>query len=137
MRTCERGFSLMEAIVALVILSAGLVAAFSWFDRGLEALIRMDAVALEESAVQELVERLLVADLNAREQGQFQWLDYDVAWQSNLQEPARSGISSVGSVSYFDQMLYRIDARIHYRDRLIAEHSFLLQQDNLARRPPQ
>jgi len=130
------GFSLLEAIVALVILSAGLMAAYSWFDRGLDALVRMDRLSLEESVVQETIERLHLKKLNTGQSGQFEWQDYLVQWTAELYEPIRKGVSSVGSYSYFDQSLYRINLLLAYKNKPLGRYAFFMQEESLERPPP-
>ena len=123
----QQGFSLLEAIVALVILSAGLLAAYSWFDRGFEALIRMDRLALEESVVQETIERLYLQDLDKTNNGKFEWGDYFVVWSSDLYEPSKKGVANVGTTGFYDISLYQVNLEVLHTGRPIARYDFLMQ----------
>ena len=137
LKKLESGFSLLEAIVALVILSAGLMAAYSWFDRGLDALIRMEKLALEESVVQETMERIQLQDLDKLKSGSFAWQQYDVRWSSKLHEPTKRGLSSVGSSSFFDISLYQVNLDLSHNGKPIARYAFFVQEDSLERPPLQ
>lgn len=75
MRRPEPGFTLLESIVALAILSVGLMAAFAWFDRDVDALRRMDRVALESVVLDVALARLKRIDLASERDGTFNGAD--------------------------------------------------------------
>lgn len=131
-----RGFTLLEAIVALAVLSAGLLAAFAWFQQGIQALIKVDNWALEEPVLLEAVERLRLEDFNERASGNYQWRDYRVDWRADLLEPAKEGVNSLGSTGYFDVFLYRVSLDLFFNDRLIAQPSVILTKSKQVRAPP-
>jgi len=79
---------------------------------------------------------LHLKELNTGQSGQFEWQDYFVQWTAELYGPTRKGVSSVGSYSYFDQSLYRINLLLAYKGKPIGRYAFFMQEESLKRPPP-
>ena len=135
MRRFESGFSLMEAIVALVILSAGLMATYSWFDQGIKALIKVDNLALEESVIKESIERLELQDFANQDEGVFVWKDYRVDWHAEQVEPGRMGRTGIGTSGIYDLFFFRVDLDLFQGERLFAEREVFLVRHKVVRAP--
>lgn len=106
------GFSLLEAIVALAIFSAGSMALYSLFNSNLVGLGKAAEVSRREPAVLAAVEHL--ASINIREEptGQLAIGGFDIAWSSNLVEPVRQGQSIAGFLGDFEIGLYDVDIEL-------------------------
>lgn len=106
------GFSLLEAIVALAIFSAGSMALYSLFNSNLVGLGKAAEVSRREPAVLAAVEHL--ASINIREEpvGQLAIGEFDIAWSSSLVEPVRQGQSVAGFLGNFEIGLYDVDIEL-------------------------
>lgn len=106
------GFSLLEAIVALAIFSAGSMALYSLFNSNLVGLGKAAEVSRREPAVLAAVEHL--ASINIREEpaGQLAIGEFDIAWSSSLVEPMRQGQSVAGFLGDFEIGLYDVDIEL-------------------------
>lgn len=130
MRRPEPGFTLLESIVALAILSVGLMAAFAWFDRDVDALRRMDRVALESVVLDVALARLKRIDLASERDGTFQWRGYQVDWKATVFDE-RTGRAMRGTRSYFDHELHSVELVISLEDRTISERHLMLNSARL------
>ncbi len=132
----NRGFTLLEAIVALTILSMGLMAAFSWFNQGILHLIRINDLALEEVVTEEVLSRLELEDFAYKGSGSYQLEDYIINWQATPMEPTKAGISPMGGRSLYDIALYNIELELVYRGRLISTPTTRITQSKKVRLSP-
>ena len=59
----QRGFTLLEAMVAIVVLSMSLFASYSWIDVSTQSLVRSERILSQEWLVAEFLERMAIVDL--------------------------------------------------------------------------
>jgi general secretion pathway protein I len=104
----QQGFTLVEAMVALVIFSMAAMGIYSWINTNLISLNRLAAVAESEFVVDSAVERLQLVDLRSETQGEFNVSGYQVVWRAELVEPWRQGKTQQGGLSIYDFGLYDI-----------------------------
>lgn len=115
-RRCAHGFSLLEAIVALVILCAALLGAASWVASDLRALGRIAALAPEEAALTHALDVLEGTDLGEHPAGSIAWRDCRIDWSATPLEPARRG----GAGSRLRFTLQEVALTVSRDGRLIA-----------------
>lgn len=120
----NNGFSLLEAMVAMVILSSSLMACYAWFSQGINALIKSNDTLVERYIVEDLLQRINLVEL-APGSLQKDVIDgYDVEWSSSLLEPTRRGRSATGAPSAYDLSLYNIEFHIRKHDRTVIQGDF-------------
>lgn len=112
MRRPARGFTLLEAIVALVVFGLGSVTLYAWLATNLKALERVqasqDRVALVEAALDVVRHVNPMADpTGGREVGTLR-----VEWAARPVEPVRRAVTQVGVPAPFEVGLYELDLRI-------------------------
>lgn len=106
------GFTLLEAIVALVIFSMGSLALYSWLGVNVKTLLRVqelrESVAMSTSALE------AVRGLNpmATPRGRRQVGELVVEWQAEPVEPARSAVTQIGFPTIFQVGLYLVEVRV-------------------------
>ena len=118
MRTKQNGFSLIEAVVAMVILASSGLALASWFSLNMQNMVRLE----ERQQSQVLLDNLYqyFSTLRLREEVQNQTLKlagHEVFWSARLVEPIQVGRSMSGSISNFDLGLYEIEFSV-FKDGL-------------------
>lgn len=133
------GFTLLEAIVALTIFSAGALTLYGLFNTNLVALQRVRDVTAHLPAAHRAVTHLSAINPRHRPEGRIEFDGYAVVWSARLLEPVRQGQNAAGRMGHYEIGLYRIDFTLseygrpvgRYRLRLIGSekvresHSFL------------
>jgi general secretion pathway protein I len=104
----QRGFTLLEAIVALVLMSSALGALYTWINTDLISLRRAEAVIATQNVVQETVRQLQLLPLADGASGDMQVSGYTVNWQARLVEPMALGRNQRGPVGLYDHRLYEV-----------------------------
>lgn len=105
----ERGFSLLEVIVALVLLSSTGVAVFSWINQSLNTASRLRET-LQASQLS-LQSQALIADVNPAQQpnGRREAAGLVVEWTSEVVQPLRAGTTFLeGATGSWQVGLYRL-----------------------------
>lgn len=85
-----RGFSLLEALIALTILGASAVALLAWIQQGRDTMLRIERV--REEAQLQLDARAWLRTLNpaVQREGRAELDGLSIAWTSELAAPERS-----------------------------------------------
>lgn len=108
----QSGFTLLEAIVALVIFSMGALALYAWLSANVIALARVqdrkEAVSLVNSAL-DAVRRInpMQTPRGSRKIGEVTF-----SWEAKPVEPPRTAVTQLGLPTIFQVGLFSVDVRI-------------------------
>ena len=130
-----RGFTLLEAIVALVVLSMSLMATYGWIQLGAEMLIKTDEVNSQEVGLSLLVEELQGADFSEQKSGEYEYGQLSFNWVAEPYEETRIGRNGLGQKSAYDHTLFVISIMVFRDVTLVANYSLRLV-DSVLVRPP-
>jgi len=102
------GFGLLEAIVSLVLISVGAMAAYDWINSNLISVGRIQHVARKTEAKNNILGYL--GNLNPMQQGSGRqtFLHYRIHWQSKPVAPPRNQINSTNGTGLYRVALYRV-----------------------------
>lgn len=103
----QQGFSLLEAIVALVILAGSCMALFAWINGSLVQLQRAELYVEAGPAIASASQYLKTVDLSQRPEGVFSSGNINIEWQASAIEQEASKASSYGG-SNFLVSLYHV-----------------------------
>lgn len=112
-----RGFTLLEAIVALVIFSIGALALYQWLGVNLITLQRVGERRESVAAVRSALELARGINPMATPHGRREIGGMAVEWDATAVEPPRNGRTQVGFPTLFDVGLYEMDIRVLRDDR--------------------
>jgi len=85
LRKTESGFSLIEAIVALVILSLVFTAVWGWFATATNSTKRIEQALSLPEVFSQFVVNLELEDLEVHQSGGYNIGQYYVEWQANIE----------------------------------------------------
>ena len=104
----QQGFTLLEAMVALVIFALASMGIYGWVNSNLISLNRLADLAANEQVLNSAVERLKLVDMAKETEGAFNVEDYNVRWHADLVEPWHNGVTAAGAITIYDLALYDV-----------------------------
>jgi prepilin-type N-terminal cleavage/methylation domain-containing protein len=129
------GFTLVEAIVALVVLSMSLMATYGWIQLSAEMLIKTDEVSSQEVGLNLLVEDLQGTDFSEQTAGEYEYGQLSFKWVAEPYEETRPGLSGTGLEAAWDHTLYVISIVIFRDSTLVANYRLRMVNSALVRPP--
>ena len=118
----SRGFTLLEAVVAMAIFAAAGMALYALFNANLISLGRAQDVTGQIPTVHRAMEYLAAIDPAEQPVGQIELDGYDVTWSARLMEPVRDSQTVQGYRGYHELGLYEITLDINRLGDLVASH---------------
>ena len=120
----QSGFTLLEAIVAMVIMATALLALYSWLSSSTLAINRAQAQtrALEDARTA----MAILDDLNplVEPAGEREIPPLRVRWRSEALTERQPGLSQVGFPTQFDFILYDIHVEVWREQARVRDFSF-------------
>ena len=120
--SASAGFTLLEAIVALTIFSAGALTLYGLFNTNLVSLQRSREVTAHLPAARRAVTHLSAIDPRHQPEGRLEFDDYAVVWSTRLLEPVRQGQNASGRMGLYEIGLYRVEFTLSEFDRSVGTY---------------
>ena len=120
----SRGFTLIEAMVALVVFSMAAIGIYGWINSNLITLGRLSEIAATEQVLNSSMERLKLVDLSTETSGRFNVNGYWVEWSAELLEPWRNGTTAVGIVGLYDLGLFQVSLNYIKDGKRVGGHEY-------------
>ena len=119
----QRGFTLLEAIVALVVFCLVAVSLYAWQNANLIALQRAQAHRARNEAIRGALQIVETINPMQTPKGERDFGQWHVQWTSRPLQPARDGVSSVGILSAFKVGLYELQVQVLDHQQVVADFS--------------
>ena len=106
------GFTLLEAIVALVIFASVGSALYAWITVSLNGITRVEASRQRDEAIQAGLAMIEHVNPMAQPQGSLSAGHYMVSWTSEPIKSPRDGLTPAGQVSLYRVGLWRVQVTV-------------------------
>ncbi len=104
----QRGFSLLEAIVAMVLIATLGASLFSWLASSQASLYRVNNARLEQTARLNILEYCKALNPMVEQTGEHDFGAYRIRWTSEPLAPLQDGVGSSGGRGNYLFALYRL-----------------------------
>ncbi len=104
----NNGFSLLEAIVALLLVTMLSMTSFSWISNLLLSVEKIEQNAYENLIQRNVIEFLADVNMMSRSTGEQSLGGINIRWNATLAEPVKRGKSMTGGATPFELGLYRV-----------------------------
>jgi len=108
-----RGFTLLEALVAMTIFSMSAMGLYAWINTMLIGTNRIDDILNKNEDVTNAIEYMRTVNPMQQPAGTVQLGEVEVSWQSELIEPVHDGVQ----VPLFRFGLFDVELAIQHADR--------------------
>ncbi|WP_395338813.1 prepilin-type N-terminal cleavage/methylation domain-containing protein [Ningiella sp. W23] len=112
----QKGFSLLEAIVALLLVTMISMVAFSWISSLLISVGKIEENAYSNQVQRNVTEFLADINVMAQPEGTQQFGRVSISWNAELIEPIRRGQSLAIGPTPYELGLYRVFVNIENDD---------------------
>ena len=123
----QRGFTLIEAIVAMVLIASTGMALFSWINSNIITLNRVQQANAESAATTSALDYMSVVNPMDKPEGQAVLGPYRLRWKSTASTEPRDGAGYPYGISQFQLALYSTQVQIYKADGQVW-FNFELQQ---------
>ncbi len=108
----QRGFSLLEAIVALAILASAGMVLFASMNQSVQMVIRAESSREADSALRNALAWMETVNPAQSPQGEQALGEMTLRWESELAEPARDAMTGYLQAGLYQVGLYRVRLEI-------------------------
>ncbi len=114
--TKQRGFSLLEAVVAMVLISGAGVALFSWINSELASVVKLQESNARAEAMVNVLELMRTVNPMQAPEGTLSFAAYRLTWRASEVAPVQDGISYPQGISLYQLALYDTLVRVSNSD---------------------
>jgi general secretion pathway protein I len=102
-----RGFTLIEALVALVLIGAFGMALFTWIDSSMVSLRRVEDATARNDATANIIEYMQAVNPMQTPQGKADFGSYQIQWNADPVTDQVDGLTSPQGTSLYQLVLYQ------------------------------
>ena len=110
--TGQRGFSLLEAVVAMVLISGAGAALFSWINTELGSVSRLQQSNAKAEALVNVLELMTMVNPMLNPEGALSFAAYRLTWKAQEVTPVQDGLSYPRGISLYQLALYDTLVRV-------------------------
>lgn len=114
--TRQRGFSLLEAVVAMVLISGAGTALFSWINSELASVSRLQQSNARAEAIVNVMELMHAVNPMLTPEGTAAFAAYRLTWKAKEVTQVQDGVSYPAGISLYQLALYDTLVRVNNPD---------------------
>jgi general secretion pathway protein I len=114
--TRQRGFSLLEAVVAMVLISGAGAALFSWINSELASVSRLQQSNAKAEAMVNVLELMHTVNPMLTPEGTASFAAYRLTWNAKAVTPVQDGLTYPRGISLYQLALYDTLVRVDNPD---------------------
>ncbi len=114
--TRQRGFSLLEAVVAMVLISGTGAALFSWINTELASVSRLQQSNARAEALANVLELMHTVNPMLTPEGALSFAAFRLTWNAKAVTPIQDGVSYPQGISLYQLALYDTMVRVNNPD---------------------
>lgn len=131
----QRGFTLLEAMVALTIFATVGISLYAWLSNSMGHFIRAEAVFAEQNVLPNTLARIRTIKPRDGAQGTFLQSGFKVHWSTTQVAPYKPVLSAAGAVGNFDVALFDVAIVFEKDSKRSAEYVARVEGSKLVRVP--
>ena len=112
----QRGFTLLEAIVALVLISGAGASLFAWINTSLNSLYRIQETNTRVEATRNVLTFMHAVNPMQAPEGTSELGAYRVRWKAEITHPPQDGANYPQGISLYQLALYRTRVMVERQD---------------------
>lgn len=106
-KNSQFGFTLIEAIVALVLVGSVGMALFSWINTNIITLNRVQEINAQSEATRNIIEYMNAINPMIRPEGKVDFGSCQVTWQAEISTDMQDGANYPRGVGFYQLAMYR------------------------------
>ena len=114
--TRQRGFSLLEAVVAMVLISGTGAALFSWINTELASVSRLQQSNARAEALTNVIELMHTVNPMQTPEGAYSLAAFRLTWNAKAVTPIQDGVGYPQGISLYQLALYDTTVRVNSPD---------------------
>jgi len=131
----QRGFTLLETIIALVLISSVGMALLSWVNSNIINLQQVRGAQAKNQVIRNTLAFIDTVNPSLSPQGEHVLNQYLIRWQSSLVDGPKDGVNAEGRLGYFQLALYDTSVEILKDEQIVAQFSLRLTGYQQVRSP--
>lgn len=115
--TGQRGFTLLEAIVALVLTALLSMGLYGWINSNLISLRKIQSVSTRVDAIRNALDVVKNVNPALRPTGELALQDLKIHWDSVVVEDLKEGVGYLNGISFYQVGFYKIHVQVSVKDQ--------------------
>lgn len=107
----QLGFTLIEAIVALVLIGSTGMALFGWINTNIITLNRVQEINAQSEATRNIIEYMNAVNPMITPEGDVSFGSYRVTWQAEVSSDIKDGANYPKGVGFYQLAMYRTNIK--------------------------
>ncbi|MGR8934454.1 MAG: PulJ/GspJ family protein [Gammaproteobacteria bacterium] len=121
--TSQQGFSLIEAIVSLVLIATVGMAVFVWINAELSSLRKITDLQQQAEAIRNTLSFIKTVNPMTTPEGNYQFGEFHLAWNSETLSKPKPGTGYPRGISLYDVGFYKMNVTVSLENTEIASYT--------------